>query len=148
MESKRKILLKDISDLELSPFNIERKFRHEKKSTIYTTNPWEEFLEDTSIHLGKRSGGWKFCWNFHDDKYYKNKEELLHFIRTGIIVDEYGDIIDNEEFITMALEWGQPDGWDTQTYYKKNLSQNPWNIEKYYDKYIDGLRVSNSTEFS
>jgi hypothetical protein len=148
METKRKKLLKDISDLELSPFNIERGFRYEKDDSYSTTNAWEEFLEGTSIHLGKRSGGWKFCWNFHDNKYYKNKEELLHFIRTGTIIDEYGEIIDNEEFITMALEWGQPNGWDNQTYYKKNPIYTPWDVEKYFDKYIDGLRVSSSTEFS
>ena len=37
--------------------------------------PWDEFTKDMTIHLGKRSMGWKFCWNFHDGKYYTNKEE-------------------------------------------------------------------------
>ena len=75
-------------------------------------NPWDEFVKDSSIHLGKRSGGWKFSWNFHNNKYYSNKEELFKFIRSGRIVDEYGTEMDVEEFITMSLEWGQPDGFD------------------------------------
>ena len=42
-------------------------------------SPWDEFTDGLNIHLGKRSMGWKFCWNFNDNKYYKNKEELLEF---------------------------------------------------------------------
>lgn len=84
-------------------------------------SPWDEFVEDMSVHLGKRSLGWKFCWNFHDNKYYSNKQELLKFIRSGRIVDEYGRSEDVEEFIQMALKWGEPDGFivDKQ-YFEKN----------------------------
>lgn len=112
-------------------------------------NPWDEFIEGLKIHLGKRSGGWKFCWNFHNQKYYTNKEELLEFIREGRVVDEYGDLLDTEEFIEMALTWCS-DGYDNQTYYEKNPSQTPtWlNVDRYRDTYVDGLRVSNSVEFS
>jgi hypothetical protein len=73
--------------------------------------------------------GWKFCWNFHKEKYYKDKESLLNFIRSGRVMDEYGEEMNVEEFITMALEWGQPNGLVA-------------------DKEVDGLRVSSSTEFS
>jgi hypothetical protein len=79
--------------------------------------------------------GWKFCWNFHDNRYYKDKESLLEFICSGRVVDEYGEECDVEEFITMALEWGQPDGL-------------PADVESYYDKEIDGLWVSSSIAFS
>ena len=81
-----------------------------KKSQWESLTPWDEFMDDVQIHLGKRSSGWKFCWNFHDNKYYTNKEELLKFIRSGRVLDEYGQLIDTEEFIEMALEWGEPDG--------------------------------------
>ena len=63
--------------------------------------------------------------------------------------DEYGTQIDVEEFITMALEWGQPDGWVNDENYENEQRKNgghTWG-PKYYDLIVDGLRVSNSTEF-
>jgi hypothetical protein len=74
------------------------------------TNPWNEFTDGLKIHVGKRSSGWKFLWNFQDGKFYNSKKELLTFIRSGRVIDEYGELQDTEEFIKMALEWGQPDG--------------------------------------
>jgi hypothetical protein len=103
--------------------------------------------------LGQRASGWKFLWNFNDDKFYSNKEQLLKFIRSGRVVDEYGQLQDTEEFIKMALEWGQPDGkvlnkdyFDEQerlARYRPMIS-----MKDYYDKEVDGLRVSKHTEFS
>ena len=114
-------------------------------------SPWDMFIEGTNIHLGKRSVGWKFCWNFHDKKYYSNKEELLNFIRSGRVIDEYGDEIEVDEFIEMALSWGEPDG----AIYDKEYRMKQWDkgtgtflhTESYDDKVIDGLRVSSSTDF-
>jgi len=112
-------------------------------------SPWDEFTEGTSVHLGKRSMGWKFCWNFHNGKYYSNKEELLDFIRKGRVVDEYGSPMKVEEFIEMSLSWGQPDGMVAdKEYFEKNERLSWFNSEDHYDKEIDGLRVSSSTEFS
>ena len=111
--------------------------------------PWDEFTQDMSIHLGKRSMGWKFCWNFHDGKYYTNKDELLNVIRKGKVVDEYGQTIEVEEFIEMALNWGEPNGWVADKSYFESMERSSFlNREEYYDKDIDGLRVSSSTEFS
>ena len=112
-------------------------------------SPWDEFTEGTSVHLGKRSMGWKFCWNFHNGKYYSNKEELLDFIRKGRVVDEYGSPMNVEEFIEMSLSWGQPDGLVADKEYFDKFERLSWfNSEDHYDKEIDGLRVSSSTEFS
>jgi len=113
-------------------------------------SPWDEFVDGIKIHLGKRSLGWKFCWNFHNGKYYNTKEELLNFIRKGRIVDEYGGQIDVEEFIEMALNWSQPDGLVADKEYFDKTQHHSWmsNPEDYYDKEIEGLRVSSSTEFS
>ena len=112
-------------------------------------NPWDEFTDGMNIHLGKRSSGWKFCWNFNDNKYYSNKEELLNFIRKGRVVNEYGEHIDVEEFIEMALDWGQPHGMVAdKEYFDKNERLSWFNNESHYDKEIDGLRVANSTDFS
>jgi hypothetical protein len=95
--------------------------------------------------------GWKFCWNFHENKYYSNKEELLEFIRGGRVVDEYGEEQEVEEFISMALEWGQPDGLVVNEEYELEEQKKGRRIfygEKYWDRIVDGLRVSSSTEFS
>src|SRR6056300_669224 len=100
METRKAKLIKDIVDLDISPSNIETEFRqYNYEDSWDSESVWDRFIEGTSIHLGKRSGGWKFCWNFHKNKYYKDKESLLNFIRTGRVVDEYGEEMNVEEFI-------------------------------------------------
>lgn len=92
------------------------------------------------IHLGKRSGGWKFLWNpnvikYHDgylDSETKNyidvikydyvypltKQGITDFVMRDdvIIYDEYGEQEDPKEFLEMAFSWGEPDGWTGKTY--------------------------------
>lgn len=113
-------------------------------------SPWDEFIDGVSVHLGKRSMGWKFCWNFHNNKYYSNKEELIKFILKGRVVDEYGEEIDSQEFLDMAFAWGEPDGLVGDKEYFDSTNHHSWmsNPEDYYDKIVDGLRVSSGTEFS
>jgi hypothetical protein len=132
----------------INPGQIERGFRSISVGEWVSISPWEEFLEGTNIHLGKRSSGWKFLWNWNDSEYYKTKEELFEFIRSGRVVNEYGELIDQEEFIQMALEWGQEDGWDIQTYYKEHPEHRTSSLSnKKQEQYLYGLRVSTSTEF-
>jgi len=147
-------LVEEISNLDIwSPENIYNEFRTTEKG-FERWSAWDEFLDGMKIHIGKRSGGWKFLWNFQDNKFYSNKEELLKFIRSGRIVDEYGELQDTEEFIKMALEWGQPDGYVLDDNYmeeqrkKPNYKPSSFNMSSYYDKNVDGLRVSTSAEFS
>jgi hypothetical protein len=109
--------------------------------------PWDEFVDGMSVHLGKRSSGWKFLWNFHGNVHYTNKEELLDYVRTGRVVDEYGMEIDPEEFIKMALEWGHPDGAVFNEEYEKKKPNGFFHGPEHYDLDIDGLRVSKSTDF-
>jgi hypothetical protein len=98
--------------------------------------------------------GWRFCWNFNKEKYYRNKEELLAFIRSGRVVDEYGAEEDIEEFIEMAFSWGEPDGHIYNQAYLDHMKNEGYHRDpgydqsKYFDHIIDGLRVSTSTEFS
>ena len=152
IKDRKNKLLSEIRKLDLSPGSIERGFRVAQEDTWDHFSPWDHFTEDISIHLGKRSHGWKFCWNFHKDKWYSNKEELLEFIRSGRVVDEYGEEQEVEEFIEMALEWGQPDGLVVNEEYElgesKNGGRRIFYGEKYWDRIVDGLRVSSSTEFS
>jgi len=142
-------LVEQINGLDIwSPNNIRNDFRTIERG-FDNLSPWDVFLEDMKIHIGKRSSGWKFLWNFQDNKFYTNKEELLSFIRSGRVVNEYGEIQNTEEFIKMALEWGQPDGCVlNQEYVDKHKSNHLSYISSYYDKEVDGLRVSSHTEFS
>ena len=146
MGEKKSKLIEDIKNIDISSSSIIYKFKiiDDKSEQI---SYWDKFVEDTSIHLGKRSSGWKFLWNFNDNKYYSNKEELFNFIRTGRIVDEYGEEMDVEEFIDMALEWNQPDGLDGEKYRREHPRQYSYDFEK-KEEYIDGLRVAPYTDFS
>ena len=146
MGEKKSKLIEDIKNIDISSSSIIYKFKiiDDKSEQI---SYWDKFVEDTSIHLGKRSSGWKFLWNFNDNKYYSNKEELFNFIRTGRIVDEYGVEMDVEEFIKMALEWGQPDGLDGEIYRRQHPRQYSHDFEK-KEQYIDGLRVAPYTDFA
>ena len=151
METRKAKLIKDIADLDISPSNIETEFRQYKSEYSWDSESvWDRFIEGTSIHLGKRSSGWKFCWNFHKDKYYSNKEELIQFVLSGRVVDEYGEQIDSQEFLDMAFAWGEPDGLVADKEYFDSTNHNSWmsNPSDYYDKEVDGLRVSSSTQFS
>lgn len=153
MDERKYKLLENVANMELTPDNIERNFCLPKEDSFDCESVWDKFIDGTNIHLGKRSGGWKFCWNFHKNKYYSNKEELLSFIRSGRVVDEYGEEQVVEEFITMALEWGEPDGMVVNEEYRKKERARGHGMfwldsEKYDDLIIDGLRVSTSTEFS
>jgi len=153
MDERKYKLLESVANIELTPDNIERNFCLPKEDSFECESVWDTFINGTNIHLGKRSHGWKFCWNFHNNKYYSNKEELLSFIRSGRVVDEYGEEQNVEEFITMALEWGQPDGLVINEEYRKNERMKGrgtfWlDDNKHDDLIIDGLRVSTSTEFS
>lgn len=150
MEAKRKGLVKTVKDLMMEPSFIEREFQIVDEDSWDSESPWDKFLDGTAIHLGKRSSGWKFCWNFHDNKYYSSKEELIQFVLSGRVVDEYGEEIDSQEFLDMAFNWGEPDGLVADKEYFDSTNHHRWmsNPEDYYDKIIDGLRVSSSTEFS
>lgn len=130
MEARRYQFLRTMIDIPLTPALIERGF--EGADYEYET-PWSLFIKDTCVHLGKRSCGWTFLWNFNDNKYYSNKEELFAFIRSGRVVDEYGDEENPDEFIAMALDWVCDD--------------QSRNRDSRFDYMLDGLRVSRNTDF-
>ena len=151
MEERKARLARRVTELEMTPSNIEHNFNTIPTDSPWEhNNPWNEFVEDTNIHLGKRSMGWKFCWNFHKDQYYHDLKTLYEFVLAGRVVNEYGEEIDSSEFMEMALEWGQPDGLIGDKEYFDKTEHHRWmsNPEAYYDRIVDGLRVSSSTEFS
>lgn len=149
LELRKNKLQTRIRQIDLSPNSLSRGFRIDKSKDYENITPWDEFTEDIEIHLGKRSMGWKFCWNFHKNKYYKDKTSLETFIRSGRVIDEYGEEISPDEFLEMAYTWCV-DGYDTQTYYDENPSHRSSfiNHNNHWDIYVDGLRISSSTDFS
>ena len=152
MLKKQQVLIQQVTSMDMSAENLERGMRYISPTKDWSWfSPWDIFIKDSNIHLGKRSSGWKFCWNFHENKYYSNKEELLEFIRSGRIVDEYGTEWFVEEFIQMALEWGEPDGLVVNREYRKNERSKGagsfFDDPKYDDRIVDGLRVSSATDF-
>ena len=154
MESRRDKLIENITEISLDPAVIERNFAEydEDEDPLINMSAWDLFTKDVKVHVGKRSSGWKFLWNFNDNRFYKNKAELIDFIRSGRIVNEYGEELPVDEFITMALSWGVPDGLvHDEQYEKKMLKKYPnyyCHGPKYWDLEIDGLRVSTCTQFS
>lgn len=115
------------------------------------------------IHLGKRSGGWKFLWNSNVIKYadgyldenkqyvpvYKydyvyplTKQGITDFCnrKDVVITDEYGTTYDSEDFLKMAFSWGQPDGYTGKTYEESHKEDSCYRNYYWSEKYQRGMR--------
>ena len=116
----------------------------------------DDELVGGEVHLGKRSGGWKFLWNpnvyvtreiYKDNDtgeyrlgkyvgkflYEVSKEGIKEFIDRDdvVIYDEYGKIQNKDEFFEMAINWvtwKDREAWDSKTYYEDHPSD--------YDGYV------------
>lgn len=64
---------------------------------------YNEMISDIipeKVHLGKRSHGWQFLWDFHNGRYFKaNLESIKEFLKDKIIVDEYGGVFSLDQFL-------------------------------------------------
>lgn len=76
-------------------------------------------IEHNTIHIGKRSGGWKFLFNHNNWKYYDyTKCSIIKFLKScHIIRNEYGDILSVKKFWDEYVE-DFKDGFDGQSYYE------------------------------
>lgn len=150
-KQRKKSLIRRITllDVETHGMNDFRSIENEFSLDEPMTDPWETFMDGIKVHLGKRTHGWKFCWNFHNKKYYDSKKTLLDFIKKGRIFDQYGIEYKPDDFIEMALNWAQPDGlvYD-ENFIKKHNSNISFDSAAHWDKIIDDLRVSSSTKFN
>lgn len=118
----------------------------EEVQKMYGDNEYEE--TGAVIHLGKRSGGWKFLFNPNHEKYYPlTKEGLMNFLsREDVIIyneyfsESYGkyEYTDNpdaannceylwtaKQFMDMAVNWGKKNGWDGESYEKWESENRP-----------------------
>ena len=182
---------KELHDaIEANDYHLVKKLSDELYGRIELDYDTHEIVGG-EVHLGKLSHGWKFLWNpnvfvirqghLEDTSsgrryvpdpsipkylYPLTKQGLHDFIfREDVLVyDEYGEEQDKEVFWKDALEWGQPDGWDSASYekeYKEHiypvsgeltdlLKQEGYKFTSYSnsDFYSDGLRFAGYTDFS
>lgn len=54
----------------------------------------------TPVHLGKRSVGWQFLWDYHQGRYYKpNLASIKAYLQGKIIIDEYDRTYTLDQFL-------------------------------------------------
>lgn len=116
----------------------------------------KEYLENNfhEIHIGKRSGGWKFLFNHNNYSYYDPRDEsnVEKFISNPLykLYNEYGEKITPEEFWKEYVD-DCSNGLTLKEYYEKNPD-----MKKYHDDSADSeiiikgkhnYRISNYTDF-
>lgn len=144
MSDRKARLMERISELDpTNPAALMHRFRDLSDES----DPWESFMYCTIVHIGKASRGWKFSWDHNDWKLYRNPEEMLAFIRSGRIVDEYGRETPVEEFIEMATT---KEGKTHPEYYQElvELGREPSDKEPFMDIVMDGFHYANYSPFS
>lgn len=123
----------------------------EMVAVMYDNITYYGAISGGNIHLGKRSGGWKFLWNpnvyVHRNGHLENgryvpepstlfylypltKEGIYNFIMQDNIevYDEYGEKQDKETFFKEAIEWTTwrgKEAWDSKSYYEYERKGNP-----------------------
>lgn len=100
-----------------------------------------EVISKPIIHLGKRSAGWQFLWDYHDGKYFKpTLESIKDFLKDKDIFDEYDEHFTLEQFINNEIK---------QSLYKDKNHNNGMDGEYSSHYFIsDGLRFSKFENFS
>lgn len=102
------------------------------------------------IHLGKRSYGWQFLWNYNDGKFYKdNLKSIKGFLKKkgGTIYTEYNEPLTIDKFFEEINLYKDDDHTDLATYWTQHPERND-RADIYEFISEDGLRFSKSTNFS
>ena len=103
------------------------------------------------IHIGKRSGGWKFHWDHNYFQYYKpSKESLIEWLKSGKIVDEYGDEFTFDQFWNEEIDNFLYEGYDMASFAKKypHESRGWWDMEGRKQELLRRCPELNDVEFS
>lgn len=107
---------------------------------------WDNEDLEQEIHLGKRSAGWQFLWDYHNGIYFKpTLESIKEFLSQDnmVIYDEYGEVFTLEQFINEEV--------GPSLYCDENHSNGSDNESINWDEYYftnDGLRFSKFEDFS
>ena len=73
---------------------------------VYSISSISGALEmGNDIHLGKRSAGWQFNWEYHPEYYADNLESIIKFLSRDdiVIVDEYNTKFSLDEFLNEEI---------------------------------------------
>lgn len=103
-------------------FYIRKRLNSREKRQLFEyirVNDFDKLVNSLpeKIHLGKRSCGWKFLWDANNFKYFKpTKESFESFLRSGIIIDEYGEVFDYDKFMYDELDGFLDKGYDSESY--------------------------------
>lgn len=106
---------------------------------------WDNENLIKEIHLGKRSAGWQFLWDYHDGIYFKpTLESIKEFLsqKDIVIYDEYDTRYSLDQFINEEI--------GAYLYCDANHS-NGYDGSINWDEYYftnDGLRFSKFEDFS
>lgn len=139
----RKMFSKDLSALnEHIKLNIDDPKANLLKSVKNFIDDYENF--EKKIHLGKRSYGWQFLWDYHDGKYFEpNLKSIKEFLSQDdiVIYDEYDNFYDVNQLFIDEL---------SSCLYSDAMHDDGMNGEysEYYFKSEDGLRFSKFEDFS
>ena len=150
-------------------FDLRKRINKEEKEKLkqlVEKENWDALVENIpeTIHIGKRSCGWKFCWDAHDFRYFKpTKESLIEWLKSGDIYDEYGEKYTFDQFWNEEIWF---DGLDCKEYYKSAKSDpyRSWmrspekvceyktkfgiDVNRYNEFYIDNLRFTVDEDFA
>lgn len=107
---------------------------------------WENDSREDEIHLGKRSAGWQFLWDYHDGRYFEpTLKSIRKFLSQPdmVIYNEYGRTLTVEQFLEDEVK-----DWLYKTDKLKDGSEDNY---LYWWKYYfisDGLRFAKFENFS
>lgn len=122
---------------------IERKVKD--LQNILDTFSYHMEKETEEIHLGKRSCGWQFLWDYHDGKYFPaNFEGIKTFLHSNEIEiwNEYNERFTADEFLNDEVGHCIYEGMNSKNTKDSYGSPSP------YEFYSDGLRFSKSEDFA
>ena len=114
-------------------------------SLIDSLEEFKKSLEDNKVHIGKRSLGWKFYFDFNSWEYYDHTEESIKKFLNGCfdIQDEYGESMSVEDF-WRDFALSNPTGWDMETYHESNKVSKAGS--EYYQQFIKNKGMFMSTK--
>lgn len=84
------------------------------------------------IHIGKKSCGWRFLFQIHNDLYSKNIQSCIDFLKrqteTGMwrFIDEYGEEISIDDFESMVRN--SLDQMTIEEYNRKYPEEKHWGL--------------------
>lgn len=138
-KENRKIVVEQINNLLKEVENESNNIELQDIFLAYRENI--DTLLPEEIHLGKRSSGWQFLWEYYDGKYYDaNLNSIKIFLEDKIIYDEYDRVYSLDAFLNDEIGY---------CLYNKDGKLDDGMNGNYSSHYFlsDGLRFSRFEDF-